>query len=800
MTDMIPFKCLIHTVKRVHKPLLRAFVLILVCYSLNPLMAQPKRAVNFFEEGRYDQAIRILKKNFYPDADDVKSGILLAEALYKTHDYEEALDVLNLISTDRMTESKEILLYADVLIANDDFSGAYLALIEWLSISETDADAFVWLDKTADLLGWDSLRTFSEVVEMEGLNTYANEYAPFKASNGDLWFISDVNSLQAVFPAAFTNQNVHLYHRASISPTDSLKVVKPGMLMKTREYYYHDGALTRIPQQEEYALTLREIDGLQHALKTGIYFSHLTGAEDDVRPFEYNGKFNTGHPTFSIDGTRMYFASDRKGGYGGMDIWYSDYHEGVWSEPVNLGPEVNTSANEVYPTWHNFRLFYSSDRRDMGYGGLDVYYVSLLNKPYKPYNLRTPINTAYDDFSIHFTKQSSGYIASNRLGGAGGDDIYAMIFVPEQMPIDTIEFKIFPLSDTPPLVAVYDMEGVRVAEAYPDEYGIASFAGLSTASVYRLEVEGEENTDYTIFGVDEMGGERRGEETSKNNLHFEVLEDQILRFVREEPAMAATESTGGSEDTDASEGQALTASADEGGTHAEAGGSDEKPAGNWTAESQKDSELKTLPEGMKYLKSIPNVYYDFDRFHLREDAKKDLDELAEVMLENKYLVVHVISHTDSRGAKAYNQRLSERRAKSVIDYLLEKGITADRMTSEGKGEMEPTNGCKDGVWCSNEDHALNRRTEFVFSRRNAPTADLGNASGGEPRRASIGPFASAFVKIHVCAVDHAVAARSGIVSRKVPVSAMVGTSRVKSLEVLKQDVHFATEVFGGEQF
>ena len=694
--------------------------LFLATAALNPVEAQSRKALKFFDEGRYEPAIRILKKDFYADQNDLESGLLLAEALYKTHQYEEALDALNLVSTERMTRSKDLLLYADVLIANDDFSAAYLALIEWLSISETDADAYLWLDKTANLLAWDSLRTRSEIAEIEGLNTYANEYAPYTAPNGDLWFISDINSLQAVFPGAFTNQNVHLYHRTSPSHADSLKMNKPSMLMKLREYYYHDGALTQVPEQDEYALTLREIDGLQYALKTGIYFSHLTGAEDDIRPFEHNGKFNTGHPTFSPDGTRMYFASDRDGGFGGMDLWYSDLINGSWSEPVNMGRDVNTPGNEVYPAWHDFRLFYASDRRDMGYGGLDLYYISLLNRPFKPINLRTPINTAYDDFSVHFTRGTSGFLASNRIGGAGGDDIFAMHYVPEQLPIDTVEFKIMPVHPGEVAVAVYDLSGVKIASEKPDEHGVVTFTNLSTAAVYRVEVEGEEGREYSVFGTDALGNEFAYGDGKSGAVHVEMMDNAVQRFVRPETvyadnsASALAASSSSPETADLSESNAVLsfpepiadAAADK--------------AGGWKAESQKGSPMSKLTAGMEYLKSIPNVYYDFDRYHLREDAKSDLDDLAAALLADAEIHLKVISHTDSRGPDAYNQVLSEKRARSVIDYLLSKGVTADRMTSEGRGESDLANECADGIQCSNEDHAKNRRTEFVFKRVTPP--------------------------------------------------------------------------------
>lgn len=705
----------------------------------NEASAQSKKALNFFEQERYDEAIRILKKDFYSDQNDLASGMLLAKSFYRVHKYEEALDVLNLVNIERMSQSRDVMLYADALIANDDFSAAYLTLIEWLSHYETDSAAYVWLDKTAKLLAWDSLHTLSDLKEISGLNTFSNEYAPYTAPNGELWYVSDQNTLRAVFPAAFTNQNIHLFFRTQISKQDSLKMNKPRMLMRNRDYYYHDGAMASWPQQEEYAMTLREIDGMQHALRFGIYFSNLTGMEDDIRPFEHNGKFNTGHPTFSLDGSRMYFSSDREGGYGQMDLWYSDFENGTWTEPVNMGPEINTSGNEVYPVLNDFRLYYSSDRRDMGYGGLDLYYISLLNRPFKPYNLRTPINSAYDDFSIHFTGPQTGYLASNRPGGAGGDDIYAFRFVPEHLPIDTMEFKIMPLNDAEVIAAVYDLSGAKIGEARPDEFGVASFPELTTSSVYMLRLEGSGAEGASIYRVDDLGNEVVLETESPGQFAIEILDDDVQTFARKTSDVQASKDSVAQIDSTSTEGEETpseltsdmekplaetdptvkpTPSDEDTGL---TGLVEEEPLAETDptvkpTPSDEDIEFAGLVEGEEFIKTVPTVYYDFDSFHLREDAKEDLNALAKIILNNRDIHIKVISHTDSRGPKAYNLTLSEKRARSVINYLAAQGVALDRLTSEGKGESELTNDCDDRTQCSNEDHAKNRRTEFVFMR------------------------------------------------------------------------------------
>ncbi|WP_162497538.1 OmpA family protein [Aureibaculum marinum] len=123
-----------------------------------------------------------------------------------------------------------------------------------------------------------------------------------------------------------------------------------------------------------------------------------------------------------------------------------------------------------------------------------------------------------------------------------------------------------------------------------------------------------------------------------------------------------------------------------------------------------ESEFKLI--GDEVLVNINVIYFDFDKHNIRPDAALELDKVIEVM--NKYpdLKIHATSHTDSRGTKSYNQKLSERRAKSTVEYMIAKGIAPERLTSEGLGESQLVNKCSDGVKCSKEEHQLNRRTNF----------------------------------------------------------------------------------------
>src|SRR5690606_3936095 len=201
---------------------------------------------------------------------------------------------------------------------------------------------------------------------------------------------------------------------------------------------YHDGPIAQW-NENTYALTLRDIEAPNG--KLGIYFSTLSGVEEDIKPFKYNEKYNTAHPTFTKNGSRIIFSSDRPGGYGQMDLWYSDYINDEWTEPKNMGAIINTPFSEVFPTYYKGRIYFSSDRTDMGYGALDVYYASDIESYKKVTNLRAPVNSAYDDFGLTFLNTIEGYFSSNRKPGVGGDDIYAFTYSPEKLTINEITFE-----------------------------------------------------------------------------------------------------------------------------------------------------------------------------------------------------------------------------------------------------------------------------------------------------------------------------------------------------------------------
>lgn len=439
-------------------------------------------------QGAYAEAIKPLKRDFFGKDQNITAGVLLAKCYYQLRDYQEAADVMARISPHKLTDPNDRRFAADVHIANEHYSDAYLEIIELLSTDQSDAKTYLWLDKISDLLDWDSLPNGSKAETVKGINSVYNDYAPYVAENGELWFVSDVAGIQTIFPASYDNRNIHLYYKTKPKGKDPAEVKKPSMLLKSRDYYYHDGPITEWKTENKYVLTLRDIDVVNG--RVGLYFSNTSGKGASLVPFKYNGDYNTGHASFTNDGTRMIFSSDRDGGYGQMDLWYSDWVDGDWTEPVNFGPVINTPFNEVFPVYNSGKIYYSSDRTDKGYGALDIYYTIKSHGFNEVYNLRSPINGPYDDFAITFIDANEGYFASNRKPGVGGDDIYTFKTVPIKIKVKESHFEF--ANATIPKDAkldIYNAHDSLVASVSNVENNTFKVANLESAERYILKSE-----------------------------------------------------------------------------------------------------------------------------------------------------------------------------------------------------------------------------------------------------------------------------------------------------------------------
>lgn len=370
-----------------------------------------------------------------------------------------------------------------------------------------------------------------------------------------------------------------------------------------------------------------------------------------------------GSPAFSADGKTLYFASNRAGGVGGIDLYRTSIDaSGRFSRPVNMGRDINTPGDEMFPyVAPNAKLYFASDGHP-GLGKLDVFVATRSGGVTRVENMGQPINSPADDFGLIYTEPTKGFLASNRGGGKGDDDIY---FFQEGPAADTTTIAQNPpnapktvryfiagtvsVNETP--VVPLDSARVRILDdATGQPIAEVTTGETGTFGKYPLQ----EGKDYTILA------ERRGYLTRRET--FTMQGKSIPQIFLTKPQTDTT----------------------------------------FYVPLLLDKSLlnKTFV--------LENIYYDLDKYNIRADAAPELDKIVVILKDNPTLKLELSSHTDVRAPDAYNLRLSQNRAKAAVDYIVSQGISADRLVAKGYGETQLV--VKNAK--TEEEHQRNRRTEI----------------------------------------------------------------------------------------
>ncbi len=379
-----------------------------------------------------------------------------------------------------------------------------------------------------------------------------------------------------------------------------------------------------------------------------IYKATLSGDNywTNIKELPFNSdEYSTAHPALSLDGKRLYFASDMPEGVGQSDIWYVNIlDDNMYSNPVNL-KSINTEARESFPfISQGNNMYFSSDGR-AGLGGLDVYMTPLDAKgmPTDIKNLGAPTNSEKDDFGFIYNEEKKiGYVSSNRGGEAGfvNDDIYV----------------------------VKECEIILTGAVTDRKTGEL----LPGARVQLLDADNNPIGDAIIVG---------------DNAVYSFIVPCKERFIlRADKKDYETEEV--FVDTPGVTGELVV------------------PI------SLVGVPCPSYDLGCKV--NLQPIYFDLDRYNIREDAANELAKILIAMRQYPELIIHIESHTDSRATKRYNEILSERRAQSTMDWLIERGIDKSRLSAKGYGETQLVNGCEDNVDCTEELHQQNRRSMFII--------------------------------------------------------------------------------------
>jgi peptidoglycan-associated lipoprotein len=599
-------------------------------YYKSVVKKQPNNGVaNYYIAESYRQSNRIQESEpYYAKAggkgvnpDSVK--LYYAKALQSNAKYAEAREVLQALSANTKDEKLK------------DRAGKELAGIDYL-------------DKLSQK------KSFYKIKNMEAVNTPFTEYAPVY-SNNQLYFTSSRANAK-IYEASgtpFTDLYVAETNGANVNVNTIAPL--PDFINAPN---INEGTITFTPDGKTMIFGKGNSGKRKGTPDVDLYLSrYRNGAWEEPIPLNINQPDAwESTPALAPDGRTLYFSSNRKGGFGGLDLYSAQMDgRGRFSRVRNLGPEINSAGSELFPhVADNGKLYFSSDGHP-GYGMLDIFVVNRANGKTVIENLGQPVNSPADDFGIHLFKADRGFFTSNREGGKGDDDIYT--FINEDPNLKVVNYylagvtyllrrdsarEILPNTK----VTLLDQEGEGMQEFVTGNDGKFLFR------VY-------ENENYTLIGeTDGFITKRQPYTTVGKSVPLESLKDLVTNITLDTILV-----------------------------------------------------LDRKEKGRTFV--LNNIYFEYNESYIRADAAKELDKLVTLLNDNPDLKIEMGSHTDSVASDAYNIELSQRRAESTVSYLIKKGIDATRLEAKGYGESKPIarNTNPDGS-DNPTGRQRNRRTEF----------------------------------------------------------------------------------------
>ncbi len=625
----------------------RLFYLIII---LNFSCVTTKTALKDFNNAEYFDAANKFEKSLKDG--DAKNSFLLAESLRKSNRLWQAGDFYS--NAINYGIKNEIAYYYLVLSlkANNKYDEADSVISNYL-VNAKDQSVIKLINKESIYIN--NLRNYPDtsyyrVKNLTAINTKYAEYSP-SFSKDKLFFVSNRQS-EKIYKGTGT-PFTDLYEvktRGANVDINSLKKLEDNI----NQEKVNEGSIT-FSSDGTYMIFAKGNNGKSSGRNNvDLYWSRFRrGGWTNPRLLNVNTSRSwDSTPYLSKDGKTLYFASNRSKGYGGTDIYKANVNRrGRWINIQNLGPEINTPGNELFPSvTEDGRLYFSSDNHE-GFGGLDIFVASRRGGKITIKNPGKPLNSSADDFGVNPYNPTRGFFTSNRDGGSGDDDIYTFVNNDPNLKIVNYTLKgttLSPKNDNMDLsilgnsvVKLVDTNGQIIDETFTDENGTFMFT-----------VYGDEN--YVLIGEKENYFSTRGEFTTiGKELDKSTLKDFITNV-----------------------------------------------------EFEKNLILDRIVVNKSIV--LDNIYYDLDKADIREDAALELDKLVVILRDNPNISIELSSHTDDRSSVEYNQDLSQRRAESAVYYILSKGITENRIIAKGYGESQLIIANAK----SEEEHQINRRTEF----------------------------------------------------------------------------------------
>jgi peptidoglycan-associated lipoprotein len=634
----------------------------------------PQKGQSYFERGEYEWAIQTLKPLADKKALDKQSAYIIAESYRLSNRISSALPYLEKAFNAGIPDN--LLAYHIAMAAKStgDYAKAKLYLEKFLLTKPSRTNQIKAENELENLTKIPELISQKSLVQVFPIvgNTPQTEFAPI-IQGSNLLFTSSSK------PLIYKNNGLPFLGLVQ-APLKSDLEIGPPTLFSDQIY---------LPNANDGTPTFTQ-DG-----KKMVFARGNTGKKDaspDVDLFISTKSGNSwstperlaisdsvawdGSPCFSGDDKTLYFSSNRRGGKGGLDLYRVTIdNSGRFGRPINMGSTINTAGDEVFPQISDAgKLYFASDGHP-SIGGLDLFVASRNENEIVVEHLGTPINSIGDDFAICFADSTSGYFSSNRPGGKGDDDIYY--------------FK-SPQAEN----SWWGIEDIQKPKNTPTNKTIAYHLKTKVVNLEGQAIPGasvsikRDNESAQVFNSDKQGFLPIFDLLEFDELKLKGSKDSYLT-VRNEFSM---------------QGRTIPVS------------KLIKEHTDTTFAFDLAMDQPELGQEISQLYGIHSIYYDVNKSNIRPDAAEELDKVVYFLNDNPQINLELGAHTDARSTKIYNQKLSQERAESAVNYIVAKGISASRIKPKGFGESQLLNGCADGVDCPEEMHQQNRRTEFRITQ------------------------------------------------------------------------------------
>ncbi len=697
-----------------------------------------KKADDLYDLKSYWSAATQYERLIDSDNDSPKMRIRLANSYYYMGNNEKAVKYYSGVKLSEY-EKEDLYNYIQAAKMQGDFTKANELLNQFCNDSKDDRCKEY--KQNPNYLNELKSTVHFTITETK-LNTENNEFGAYQFNGNDIYIVSDRGSSGFINRKNLYNGrsflDIYRVQKQANNTYSKAKKVKGKVNTKLNE-----GSLFITPDNKRVYFTRnnkKNANGLYHL---SIYMADIDskGKWTNVRGLSINSdKHSVGHPVITKDGQKMIFSSTVEGGHGGADLYIADLTEtGDVTHVKNMGGLINTARNEFFP-WvgTDGNIYFTSDGHP-GLGGLDNFVAVMAgNKVVKVLNCGANVNSSQDDFALTLSADGkSGYVSSNRVSG-NADDIYAVQLTNPFPRMITLTGKTTDLVSNQTLgnvaLTLKDAKTGEVFNAVSDDQGAYSVY-VPAVSELQLTAEKEEYISKTdkITTADS--------DLTKNVALEENLGSTLLVHVSDKASKAAVGDAKITIKDKSGKTVAFTGKSDGSGDFKQLlEGTKKGDNLNYRIKIEKSGYIaKEVPfshviamsgeiyfgvdldkleigKDLASIIAINPIYFDLNSAKIRDDAKLELDKIVQVMNENPSMVIELGSHTDCRSSAKYNLSLSDKRAKASADYIKKHITTPSRISGKGYGESKLLNDCacegKVQSTCTEEEHALNRRTEF----------------------------------------------------------------------------------------